>query len=73
MFQMKVGLDLERDEKHVKAVRRAIGPAMELMVDANHAYSLAEAVELSRQENLAIISSYICKSYKKIVSTFQAN
>ena len=50
MFQMKVGLDLDRDEKHVKAVRRAIGPEMELMVDANHAYSLAEAVELSRQD-----------------------
>ena len=59
MFQMKVGLDLERDEKHVKAVRRAIGPAMELMVDANHAYSLAEAVELSRQENLDYFKLYL--------------
>jgi len=48
-LKMKVGLDLDRDEKHVKAVRRAIGPEMELMVDANHAYSLAEAVELSRR------------------------
>ena len=56
---MKVGLDLERDEKHVKAVRRAIGPAMELMVDANHAYSLAEAVELSRQENLDYFKLYL--------------
>ena len=47
--QMKVGLDLDTDEQHVRAVRSAIGPGMSLMVDANHAYSLKEAAELCRR------------------------
>ena len=46
---MKVGLDLDTDEQHVRAVREAVGPGMALMVDANHAYSLREAAELSRR------------------------
>ena len=45
---MKVGLGIERDVEHVKAVRKAIGENMELMIDSNHAYSLKEALELAR-------------------------
>ncbi len=47
-IKMKVGLGLAADQAHVAAVRAAIGPDVKLMVDANHAYSLREALELSR-------------------------
>lgn len=44
--KMKVGgLDLATDVARVKAVRDAIGPATMLMVDANCAYTLAQAIE----------------------------
>ena len=45
---MKVGLGIEQDVEHVKAVRKAIGENMKLMIDSNHAYSLKEALELAR-------------------------
>ena len=45
---MKVGLGIKKDVEHVKAVRKAIGENMELMIDSNHAYSLKEALELAR-------------------------
>ena len=48
-IKMKVGLDVETDLRHVRAVRQAIGADIELMVDANHAYSLSEALSLARQ------------------------
>jgi D-galactarolactone cycloisomerase len=44
--KMKVGLGIEKDVRNVKAVRKAIGDDMALMVDANHAYSLSEAKQL---------------------------
>ncbi len=46
--KMKVGLGLPRDIELVEAVREAIGPDMGLMVDANHAYSINEAMALGR-------------------------
>jgi len=48
-LKMKVGLGLETDVKHVRAVRQAIGSDLQLMVDANHAYSLSEALSFARQ------------------------
>ena len=48
-IKMKVGLGLETDLRHVRAVRQAIGADIELMVDANHAYSLNEALSFARQ------------------------
>lgn len=47
--KMKVGLGLEQDIKNVASVRKAIGSDMKLMIDANHAYSYKEAIELARQ------------------------
>jgi D-galactarolactone cycloisomerase len=47
-MKMKVGLGIKEDIKNVQAVRKAIGPGIELMVDADHAYSLKEAVQLAR-------------------------
>jgi len=48
-LKMKVGLGIERDFENVKAVREAIGPDVRLMVDANHAFSLSEALTLARR------------------------
>ncbi|MDE2775685.1 MAG: mandelate racemase/muconate lactonizing enzyme family protein [Chloroflexota bacterium] len=48
-LKMKVGLGVETDVKHVRAARAAIGPDVQLMVDANHAYSLSEALSFARQ------------------------
>ena len=48
-IKMKVGLGVETDLRHARAVRQAIGADIELMVDANHAYSLSEALSLARQ------------------------
>ena len=47
-MKMKVGLGIKEDIKNVKAVRNAIGTDIELMVDADHAYSLKEAVQLAK-------------------------
>lgn len=45
--KMKVGLNIRADIENVKAVREILGPDVELMVDANHAYSLREAIQLA--------------------------
>lgn len=47
-IKMKVGYTIEKDIQHIKAVRKAIGEEFPLMIDANHAYSLREAVQLSK-------------------------
>lgn len=47
--KMKVGLGVERDVPLVAGVRRAIGPATRLMIDANHAYTAVEAIALGRR------------------------
>lgn len=47
-LKMKVGLTIDQDIEHVKRVRSAIGPDMKLMIDANHAYNLREAIALAK-------------------------
>ena len=47
-IKMKVGLNIDQDIEHVKLVRKAIGPEIQLMVDANHAYNLREALQLCK-------------------------
>ena len=46
-MKMKIGLGIATDLQNVRAVRAAIGDDIELMVDANCAYSLAEAARLA--------------------------
>ncbi len=48
-MKMKVGHSLAQDVKNVPAVRAAIGPDIALMIDANHAYSRAEARALCHE------------------------
>ncbi len=47
--KMKVGLGVERDSELVAAVRKALGPGVRLMIDANHAYDPATAIRLARR------------------------
>lgn len=47
-MKMKVGLCVEEDIELVKKIREAIGPNVQLMIDANHAYNLREAVQLAQ-------------------------
>jgi L-alanine-DL-glutamate epimerase-like enolase superfamily enzyme len=46
-LKLKVGLDLENDVRRVAAVRDAVGPKVELRVDANQGYSVEQAVSFS--------------------------
>jgi len=47
--KMKVGLGAERDAQLVAAVRKALGPGVRLMIDANHAYDPPAAIALARR------------------------
>jgi L-alanine-DL-glutamate epimerase-like enolase superfamily enzyme len=44
-LKMKVGLDLRDDMRRVAAVRDAVGPMVQLRVDANQGYSVEQALE----------------------------
>ncbi len=48
-IKMKVGLGVETDLRHARAVRAAIGPDISLMVDANHGYSFSEALRFAER------------------------
>ena len=48
-IKMKIGLgDLKLDAARVGAVRQAIGPDVKLAVDANHCFSVPNAIKLGR-------------------------
>ena len=47
-LKIKLGMGIRRDIRAVEAIRAAVGPEVGLMVDANSAYSAAEAVTLGR-------------------------
>jgi L-alanine-DL-glutamate epimerase-like enolase superfamily enzyme len=46
--KLKVGRGLDTDLPHVAAVREAIGPDVQLMLDANTGYSEAEAIAVAK-------------------------
>ncbi|RDI24094.1 L-alanine-DL-glutamate epimerase-like enolase superfamily enzyme [Pseudacidovorax intermedius] len=48
-FKLKVGFGAERDEANLAALREVIGPAAPLMVDANQAWDLDEAIAAGRR------------------------
>jgi len=47
-MKMKIGIGPKNDLKLVKAVREAIGDDYKLMVDANHAYNLSDALQVGK-------------------------
>lgn len=57
-LKLKVGLDLADDVSRVAAVREAVGPRVELRVDANQGYTVEKAIsfcEAMRAYNVAVI------------------
>jgi L-alanine-DL-glutamate epimerase-like enolase superfamily enzyme len=50
-FKLKVGFGRDRDLANLRALRKALGPRVQLMVDANQAWNLDEA--LAMQDALA--------------------
>ncbi|MCU0860068.1 MAG: dipeptide epimerase [Thermoplasmata archaeon] len=48
-LKVKVGLDLEGDIRRVAAVRDAVGPKVELRVDANQGYSVEQAIRFCEE------------------------
>ena len=49
-IKMKIGLgDQAKDIERIAAVRKAIGPGVKLMVDANHCFSVPAAIRLGRK------------------------
>lgn len=47
--KIKIGYGVESDLATIAAVRTAIGPEIELMIDANHGYDAVDAVEVGRR------------------------
>jgi D-galactarolactone cycloisomerase len=47
--KIKVGIGVAQDAACVTAIRRAVGDDVDLMLDANGAYSAADAIELARR------------------------
>ncbi len=57
-LKLKVGLDLDEDISRVAAVREAVGPRVELRVDANQGYSVEQAIRFCdemRSYNVAVV------------------
>lgn len=49
LLKIKVGLlSVAADDERVAAIRQAVGPAMGIMVDCNHAYNTATAIRMGR-------------------------
>ena len=57
-LKLKIGFGIEDDVTVVNAVRDAVGPDVRIMVDANHAYDRAAALEVARRINPAGIDWY---------------
>jgi D-galactarolactone cycloisomerase len=50
IVKMKVGLlSVEADAERLAVARRAVGPQVKLLVDANHAHSAATAIRIGRE------------------------
>lgn len=47
--KIKIGFGIEEDLRVIAAVRDAIGPDMRLMIDANHGYTITEAIMLGNR------------------------
>jgi L-alanine-DL-glutamate epimerase-like enolase superfamily enzyme len=50
-LKIKVGLELEEDVRRVAAVRDAVGPRVELRVDANQGYTVEQAIRFCQDMN----------------------
>ena len=48
-LKIKVGLDLEEDIRRIVAVREAVGPGIQLRVDANQGYAVEKAIKFCEE------------------------
>ena len=48
-FKVKIGFDLKEDVANVKAIRKAVGNDILIMIDANHAYDASTAINVGRR------------------------
>jgi D-galactarolactone cycloisomerase len=48
-FKLKVGFGNDRDEENVRALRRTMGEQAVLMVDANQAWDVEQAIEMAKR------------------------
>jgi D-galactarolactone cycloisomerase len=46
--KLKIGFGVEDDKKKIRAIRKAIGDDITMMVDANHAYNSKTAIEVGK-------------------------
>lgn len=46
--KIKIGFGVDEDLRVIRAVREAIGPEMRLMIDANHGYTVPEAIRVGK-------------------------
>ncbi|MBD9557961.1 mandelate racemase/muconate lactonizing enzyme family protein [Ensifer sp. ENS03] len=46
--KIKIGFGIDEDLRVIRAVREAIGDEMRLMIDANHGYTVTEAIRLGK-------------------------
>jgi D-galactarolactone cycloisomerase len=50
LLKVKVGLlSIEHDMERLRVIRQAVGPAIGILVDANHAYTAASAIRMGRK------------------------
>lgn len=50
LLKIKVGLlSIEQDIERLRVIRQAVGPAIGILVDANHAYTAATAISMGRK------------------------
>jgi glucarate dehydratase len=59
VFYLKVGLDSREDERMLGTVRRAVGPACRIRIDANEAWSVPQAAELIARWNAAFDIDFV--------------
>ena len=48
-IKIKIGYGIESDLATIKAVRQAIGPDIDFMIDANHGYDAIDAIEIGQR------------------------
>lgn len=46
--KLKIGFGMEADKRKIRAIRKALGDDIAMMVDANHAYNALTAIEMGR-------------------------
>ena len=60
IFKVKVGKDVEQDQKRVRSIQRLLGNRGRIRVDANRSYSVDDAVSFSR-----VLNPDVCELFEQ--------